>query len=198
MNERRSPALPIVQTVLGGGAAMVVVALFLTGVAQREIVPRIRARAEEAITRSTAALRPAPAAETEVPADTVAAAPQDSLSALRVQIETERVFLEAQKQELAQMRAGVDSAMAERRRAQGTELGRQAKLLAGMKPVEAARILAAMDDASVAALLAKMNARAASKVMAQLDATRVARLALAAIGDAPAEAAPGTATESVR
>ncbi len=196
----------------GGGAVMVVLALFLTGLAQREIIPRIQARAEDAMNRAKERARPPakaePAPAASAAADSTRTAPADSLAALSTQMETQRTFLEGQKQELARMRAALDSASAARREIRGEELAKQAKLLAGMKPLEAARILSAMDDASVSALLGKMNARAASKVMAQLDAGRMARLTLAAIGEsgpvpakggAPSPAAPpGPANETTR
>ncbi len=42
----------------GGGAALVVAALFMTGLAQRQIMPWARARAERAMERATSAVKP--------------------------------------------------------------------------------------------------------------------------------------------
>jgi flagellar motility protein MotE (MotC chaperone) len=170
--------------VLGGGAALVVAVLFLTGLAQREIIPRIRERADRAVAMATKKAPP-PAenkASLAVPSDSLPQSGADSLEALRTQVETQRQFLERQKQDLTRMRGSIDSLVGGYEARQGAELKRQAKLLAGMKAEEAARILQAMDDATVSALLARMNARAAALVLPKLDASRVARLTMAAIG----------------
>lgn len=160
---------------------MVVLALFLTGLAQKEILPRMRARAEKAMAQHVRKPEPAPQEETAL-IDSVGPAPVDSLEALRTQMETQRRFLESQKDEMARLRGGVDSLLALHEQVQGKELARQAKLLAGMRAEEAAKILEAMDDATLSALLQAMNARAAAKVLARLDAGRAAQLAMVAIG----------------
>jgi flagellar motility protein MotE (MotC chaperone) len=176
-----SPLGSILALVFGGGAALVVLSLFLTGLAQNEIIPRVRDRAARAVAAHTPRKEPA-AAVSATPIDTLRTAPRDSLEALATQMETERQFLDGRKDELTRLRGGIDSLLTKHQEAQSKELIRQAKLLASMRPEEAAQVLAAMDDATVSALLETMNARAASKVLAKLDAQRVARLSMAAIG----------------
>lgn len=178
---------------LGGGAALVVAALFMTGLAQRQIMPWARARAEQAMARATSAVKPGskapPTSAAGEPgaagaaggtADS-AAAKGFSLQALGAQIETQKTFLAQREAELARMRAGIDSLHQESKGIDDTERKRQAKLLAAMKPDEAARVLGQMDDATLSALLDAMSAKAAAKVMAKLDPGRVARLTTLAL-----------------
>jgi flagellar motility protein MotE (MotC chaperone) len=170
--------------IFGGGAALVIIVLFMTGLAQKEIVPRIRQRAERALAVATKKAQP-PAesvAAPQSPSDSLRASEADSLEALRAQVETQRQFLDRQKQDLVRMRGTIDSLVTAYQGRQNAELNRQAKLLAGMKAEEAARILEVMDDATISAILARMNARAAGKVLPKLDTSRVARLTMAAIG----------------
>jgi flagellar motility protein MotE (MotC chaperone) len=179
-----SNVLSFLILIFGGGAVMVLAVLFMTGLAQREIVPKIRQRAERAVAMATKKARPpqesAPAAQS--PSDSLRQSEADSLEALRAQMDTQKQFLDRQRQELARIRTDIDSLVGAYQGRQNAELNRQAKLLAGMKAEEAARILEVMDDATVSALLGRMNARAAGKVLPKLDASRVARLTMAAIG----------------
>jgi flagellar motility protein MotE (MotC chaperone) len=172
----------ILLLIFGGGAVLVVVLLFMTGLAQREIVPRIKARAEQAMAAATQKAQPAPAETAAVAADSTLHSGADSLEALRTQVETQKRFMEEQRQELSKMRGTLDSLVTRYTGGQNQELNRQAKLLAAMNADDAARILQAMDDATVSALLGRMNARAAAKLLPKLDASRVAHLAMAAIG----------------
>lgn len=206
----------ILGLLFGGGAALVVAALFMTGLAQQQIMPWARARAERAMERATSAVKPGSKAPTTgamgepgaagarplaggsapltggtasgartaggaaIPAD-AAAGQGDSLQALSVQIETQKEFLAQREAELTRMRAGIDSLHQASKGIDDTERKRQGKLLAAMKPDEAARVLEQLDDPTLALLLDAMNAKAAAKVMAKLDAGRVARLTSRAV-----------------
>lgn len=190
-----SPLGSILGLLLGGGAILVVAALFMTGLAQREIMPRVQARAERAMERATSAVKPgsktpgedaagsAKDGLTAGPADSARAggAPSDSVQTLSMQIETQKSFLVQREADLKRMRAGIDSLKQKTDSIDDAELKRQAKLFAAMKPDEAARVLGAMDDATLALVLDAMNAKAAAKVMARLDAGRVAALASRAV-----------------
>jgi flagellar motility protein MotE (MotC chaperone) len=169
-----------------------VAALFMTGLAQRQIMPWARARAERALERATSAVKPgskAPAggagmedlAATAADSAGTGGASRDSIQALSVQIETQKSFLAQREAELKRMRAGIDSLQQKTDVVDDAELKRQAKLFAAMKAEEAALVLGAMDDATLALLLDAMNAKAAAKVMAKLDAGRVARLTSRAV-----------------
>jgi len=190
-----SPLGSVLALLFGGGAAMVVIALFMTGLAQNTILPGLRARAERAVqgVRPGGGGAPADSAATSetggvaegataVPSPDAAA--EDSLVALRSQLETEKVFLAERERELQRLRGGIDSLLGGRQALQEAELKRQAKLLAAMRAEEAARVLEAMPDDLVQALLAQMNARAASKVLGKLDPVRVARLSTRAMTQA--------------
>jgi flagellar motility protein MotE (MotC chaperone) len=195
----RSALGSLLGLLFGGGAVLVVAALFMTGLAQREILPRVRARAERAMERATSAVKPgskAPAGDATganvgsagagmnglaVGAADTAGAPRDSVQALSAQMETQKSFLAQREVDLKRIRAGIDSLQHKADVVDGAELKRQAKLFAAMKAEEAALVLGAMDDATVALLLDAMNAKAAAKVMARLDAGRVARLASRAV-----------------
>jgi hypothetical protein len=194
----------------------------MTGLAQQQIMPWARARAERAMERATSAVKPGSKAPTTgamgepgaagarplaggsapltggtasgagtaggagsaggaaIPAD-AAAGQGDSLQALSVQIETQKEFLAQREAELTRMRAGIDSLHQASKGIDDTERKRQGKLLAAMKPDEAARVLEQLDDPTLALLLDAMNAKAAAKVMAKLDAGRVARLTSRAV-----------------
>jgi flagellar motility protein MotE (MotC chaperone) len=195
--EGSSPIGSILGTLIGGGILLVVLALFMTGLAQREILPRIKQRAENTMARAAAAVKPGKkgaaadstgaavggATSGSVAGDSTATtqAQRDSLQALSVQLETQKSFLAGQEAELKKMRAGMDSLGGKSPAVDDAARKKQAKLLAAMKPAEAARVLSAMDDETVAMLLDVMNAKAAAKVMAQLDAVRVARLTTRAL-----------------
>lgn len=174
---------------------LVVAALFMTGLAQREILPRVRARAQRAMDRATSAVKPGSKAPADgaggVGVDSLTAgasdsagvggASRDSVQTLSSQIETQKSFLAQREADLKRIRAGIDSLQQKTDVIDDTELKRQAKLFAAMKPAEAALVLGAMDDATLGLLLDAMNAKAAAKVMARLDAGRVARLASRAV-----------------
>jgi flagellar motility protein MotE (MotC chaperone) len=203
-----SPLGSILGLLFGGGAALVVAALFMTGLAQRQIVPWARSRAEQAVARATSAVKPgsktsetlasdgtggagpagsasptggaSPAGVAASPADSVAAQ-GFTLQALSAQIETQKTFLAQREAELTRMRAGIDSLHQASSGIDDAERKRQAKLLSAMKPDEAARVLGQMDDATLAVLLDAMNAKAAAKVMARMDPARMAKLTTRAV-----------------
>lgn len=190
-----SPLGSVLALLFGGGAAMVVIALFMTGLAQNTILPGVRARAERAVqgvrlggggapADSAASAEEGGAAADGAAVSGAEAAAEDSLVALRSQLETEKVFLAERERELQRLRGGIDSLLNGRQALQEAELKRQAKLLAAMRAEEAARVLEAMPDDLVQALLAQMNARAASKVLGKLDPVRVARLSTRAMTQA--------------
>jgi flagellar motility protein MotE (MotC chaperone) len=196
--------------IFGGGAALVIISLFLTGLAQKELLPRLRERTGKAVAAATEKAKHGPlgrltgektetAGRTSLaPADSAGSATRgDSLAALTTQLETQRAFLEREKSELLRVRSGIDSVMSRYSTAQGSELTRQAKLLAGMRPEEAAAVMESMDDAAISALVGKMSSRSASRTLAKLDARRVARLSMAAIsgGDPGEFFAPGAAAD---
>ncbi|MBK8231926.1 MAG: hypothetical protein IPK72_15395 [Candidatus Eisenbacteria bacterium] len=172
-----------------------VVAMYATGVAQRYLMPILKAKALD-LADTVEGRKPSAAA-----ADSASTAPQDSLRALLTQIETERVALAQEKDELASLRSEIDSVMTGFKALQSSEADRQAILLAKMTPDEAAMILEEMDDVALDAVLSRMTPKAASRVMGRIDPTRLARLAMEGIGaDAMAEVAvpPGaTAPTSV-
>lgn len=169
------PAMLI--TIVGFGLVMLVAALFMTGLAQNHIWPRIQARIDQAVQ----AVKPggdAPSDSLVVAAPEPDVAPADSLEALLAQVETQQEFLEAQHTELTQLRAQIDSLVVELETVQNAEVARQAKLFAAMRPEEAAAVLAAVDDRTLVAILRTMNARAASKLMPKLNPRRLARLSM--------------------
>lgn len=164
--------LPAILAVsVGGFLVLTAGSLFATGIAQRELWPRLKARLQAETARVTGK---APSA---APADSsFTESPEDSLRALRAQVETQRRLLEAEREELVRARTGIDSVMNRFAEAQGTEAARQARLLAKMDPRAAGAILARMDDAGLRAVLLRMPDKAASKVLAVLDPERVAVL----------------------
>jgi len=172
----------ILTLLLGGGAVMVVLMLFLTGLAQKEILPRIQRRAERAVAAATRKAAPQQEAAAATSSDSLRQAGADSLEALRAQIETQKRLLQRRKEDLNRMRTGIDSLLAAYRTGQDKEIGRQAKVIGAMRPEEAAQVLEVMDDHTVSALLQRMDTRAAGKILAKLDALRAARLTMASIG----------------
>lgn len=170
--------LSMIAVVVGSGLVMLVAALFLTGLAQERIIPMIEARIDQAISGSPAE---------EAPADSLAAAEKSeqplpgSEDALLAQIDTQKLFLQAQELELQRMRAQIDSLVAELETLHNDEVTRQAKLFAAMKPDDAASVLASVDDPTLVAILKAMNARAASQVAARIHPRRLAKLSMEGI-----------------
>jgi flagellar motility protein MotE (MotC chaperone) len=170
--------------VVGGGLAMVVIGLFLTGLAQEHIIPYFKERAEGAMNQAKEKAEETVAGLQKAEQDSlpeVQAPEADSLAAFLTQAETQKKFLEERKRELEGIRSEIDALLTQSESAQDEELMRQSKLLAGMRPAEAAKVLAMMDDGSVRGILGAMNSRAAAKVVAQMDARRVARLSMTAL-----------------
>jgi flagellar motility protein MotE (MotC chaperone) len=164
--------------VLGGGLIMFVAALFLTGLAQQRILPMIQARIDQAVSSVRSESAPADTASVDVLPEMTESGSADVLLA---QIETQKIFLQAQEQELQRMRAQIDSLVTELETLHNTEVTRQAKLFAAMKPDQAAAVLASVDDPTLVAILKAMNARAASQVAAQIHPRRLAKLSMEGI-----------------
>ncbi|MFN8548495.1 MAG: hypothetical protein U0527_11200 [Candidatus Eisenbacteria bacterium] len=154
-----------------------VAAMFMTGVAQRYLVPILKQKAI-GLADTVEGRKPAASAADSSAAD----APADSLRGLLTQIETERTMLDQEKLELRTLRGSIDSLMVNFKQTQSSEATRQAALLGKMLPDEAALILEQMDDASLNAVLTRMTPKQASRVMSKLDPSRMARLAMQGIG----------------
>ena len=171
-----STVLSMLVVVLGGGLVMLVATLFLTGLAQERIIPMVQLRIEQAVSGEPAesapdSLESVEEAESSLP-------PADALAA---QIETQKMFLQAQERELRGMRAQIDSLVAELETLHTEEVTRQAKLFAAMKPDDAASVLASVDDPTLVAILKAMNARAASQVASKIHPRRLAKLSMEGI-----------------
>jgi flagellar motility protein MotE (MotC chaperone) len=168
--------LSMLAVVLGGGLVMLVATLFLTGLAQERIIPMIQLRIEQAVSGEPAESAADSLASFEVPESSLP--PADALAA---QIETQKMFLQAQERELRAMRAQIDSLVAELETLHNDEVTRQAKLFAAMKPDDAASVLASVDDPTLVAILKAMNARAASQVASKIHPRRLAKLSMEGI-----------------
>jgi flagellar motility protein MotE (MotC chaperone) len=152
------------------------VILFATGIAQNAIIPRLKARAEEAP-------QPAASEAAEPEARGEAAVPvlgggmeADSLRAVRMQVKLEQ-------EQLAARTAELQAAMAEWKAKQQTldaeaakRVAALAKVYSSMKPEAAARVLMRLDDATFEQVLAKLDKRQAGKILALIDPERMARL----------------------
>ena len=158
-------------------AVFLVAAMFVTGVAQRYLIPILKQKAVGLVDK-VERRGPAP----PVAGDSAVVAAPDSLRGLLTQIDTERARLEEEKLELRALRGSIDSVVVEFRNRQNAEAARQAVLFAKMLPEDAAQIMQALDDAALNAVLARMTPKAASRVMSKLDPARLARLAMEGIG----------------
>lgn len=175
--------------VIGGGVVMVVIGLFLTGLAQQHIIPYFRHRAQTAMERAKEQVGEKLSRTAEPAPEEIVLHDEeeiDNLAAFLTQAETQRKMLEEERRRLERVRTQIDSLMALSVSGQDGELTRQAKLLGGMRPEEAARVLAMMDDGSVRGIIGAMNPRDAAKVVAKMDARRVARLSMTALRQAEA------------
>jgi flagellar motility protein MotE (MotC chaperone) len=171
-----STILSMAIVVLGGGLVMLVATLFLTGLAQERIIPMIQTRIDQAVSGSPSDEAPADSLVVEESEPT-----PDPADVLLAQIDTQKVFLQAQERELQWMRGQVDSLVAELQTLHNAEVTRQAKLFAAMKPDDAASVLASVDDPTLVAILKAMNARAASQVAAKIHPRRLAKLSMEGI-----------------
>ena len=177
-----STVLAMLAICIGGGLVMFVGSLFLTGLAQKRIIPLMSARVDAAISSLPLVGEDDEGNEGGSADSTLGATAPDSVEAFLTQLETHRTFLDRQREDLLEMRADLDSLTIHFQTGQSEEVTRQAKLFAGMGETEAAKILRNVDDATLVAILRKMNSRAAAKVMAELDPRRLARLSMEGIG----------------
>ncbi len=187
-SEGAGAAGSFVLLVIGGGLTMVVIGLFLTGLAQEHIIPYFRNRAQTAMEGARKKVEEKLSPQEEIVPEVAVSVEEevDTLAAFLTQAETHKKMLAEEKRELERVRAQIDSLRALSVSEQTEELTRQAKLLAGMRPEEAARVLSMMDDGSVRGIITAMNSRDAAKVVAQMDARRVARLSMTALRQAEA------------
>lgn len=154
-----------------------VAAMFVTGVAQRYLIPILKQKAVGLANRLEGRAPVQPAL-----VDSSTSEAPDSLRSLLTQIETERTRLDEEKLELRSLRGSIDSVVVEFRSRQNAEAARQAVLFAKMQPEDAALIMQGLDDPALNAVLTRMTPKAASRVMAKLDPARLARLAMEGIG----------------
>jgi len=158
---------------------LTVVMLFVTGVAQRTIIPRLQQRAEQAVAEPAegAASSPAAAEPSSAPPPAGSeATPFDSLRALRAQIRVEQARLEARSDTLAAQIAEWKQLRAAAENAAGERVAALAKIYATMKPEAAARALVRLDDETFERVLARIDRRQAGKILSLIDPERVARL----------------------
>ncbi len=183
--------LGLVAVFLATAIVLTVAMLFVTGVAQRGILPRVRAKAFRAVPETPEATAPAlaagdrsaPGGESDrdahasgQPQPDLTPAQLDSLKALKAQIQTSRVSLddriaEAQQEarRLVEERSQADEEAEQRIKA-------LAKVYSSMKPEAAARVMAHLDDDTFARVLDKVDRRQAAKILTYIDPARVARL----------------------
>jgi len=172
----------LLATFAASALVITVVMLFVTGVAQRGILPRRQRRAVPA----GPANEPAPAGATaSAAADSSAGRAADpafallvadSLRALRDQVQMEQERLAAQNSALEQTMGSWQTARKESAAEADRRLADLAKIYGNMKPEAAARVLARLDDETFERVLARIEKRQAAKILALLDPERVARL----------------------
>ncbi len=150
-----------------------VIMLFVTGVAQRGILPRLKGRAERAIP---------PSVEVQALESEIGVGPEgvgtalDSLRALKQQIRVGSQMLDARITDLQQETARLESERTFADRDAEARIAKLAKVYSGMKPEAAARIMIYLDDDTFTKVLNKLNQRQAGKILAYIDPVRVARL----------------------
>jgi len=191
--------LGLLAVFVAAAIVLTVVMLFVTGVAQQGILPRVRARAlravnpapvDSALVQSQVPGAPAagpgepqtaggiaPGSEDPAtgPLPAASEAQLDSLRTLKDQIRVGRESLDDRFSTVHQ-----EALRLERERALADEeaerrLRTLAKVYSSMKPEAAARVMASLDDTTFARVLAKLDRRQAAKVLALLDPERVAR-----------------------
>jgi|GEM_PF-1515314 len=151
-----------------------VLMLFITGVAQQSLIPRLKARSERAVPEPIPTL----ATPTEKTADSTETtiAQLDSLRALKQQIRIEQEALDQrianiqqESADLVDQRKGADKDTA-------TRIAKLAKIYSGMKPAAAAQVMAYLDDEIFMRVFTKIKPAQAAKIMAYSDPVRMARL----------------------
>jgi flagellar motility protein MotE (MotC chaperone) len=182
---------------------LTVVLLFVTGVAQQGILPRVRARALRALNPvpadSTAAQTQGQEsatqeASTSAEPQSAEAAPEaggapaggaapalsqaqlDSLRTLNDQIRVGRESLEDRISTVHQEAVRLEQERSAADEEADRRLKTLAKVYSSMKPEAAARVMASLDDTTFARVLSQLDRRQAAKVLALLDPERVARL----------------------
>jgi flagellar motility protein MotE (MotC chaperone) len=171
--------LGILAVFMATAVLMLFVMLFVTGVAQRQILPRMQLRAEQAAP-------PLPSGDsadtTRIEASPGVAKPAwspatiDSLRALKQQIRIQKQALDAR---ITEMNTAAERLERERTLAddeRDAEISEMAKVYANMKPLAAAQVMAHLDDKTFKLVFDKLNKRQAAKIMAFIDPARIARL----------------------
>ncbi len=151
-----------------------VLMLFVTGVAQRSIIPRLKARSERAVPELVQAPE---VVSGEVDDSALATSAQlDSLRALKQQV---RIEQEALDQRITNIQIEAADLMSKRKGADeetSASIAKMAKIYSGMKPVAAAQVMAYLDDVTFMRVFTKIKPAQASKIMSYSDPVRMARL----------------------
>ena len=151
-----------------------VLMLFVTGVAQRSIIPRLKARSQRAVPELVSAPE---VVSKEVDISALATSAQlDSLRALKQQV---RIEQEALEQRITNIQIEAADLMSKRQGADeetSAKITKMAKIYSGMKPQAAAGVMSYLDDVTFMRVFTKIKPAQASKIMSYSDPVRMARL----------------------
>ena len=178
--------LGILAVFAASAIVITLVMLFVTGLAQRQLLPRMRIRAEQALPEkpvSEADALLAPAGVTGAPPSVgEPAAPKwspgalDSLKALKQQIRIGQEGLDARLEEVRRMTEQLQKERATADEAADARMAEMAKVYSNMKPQAAAQVMAYLDDKTFKQVFDQLNKRQAAKILAFINPARVARL----------------------
>lgn len=172
----------LVLLLLASGVSVFVSMMFLTGVAQRGVIPRI----QSAVRQSAPAIPP-PAPDDAVPPVQWRPAAIDSVAGVGRQIEAESRALDERMRRLQEnieshlSRAG-DGAEDGDGGGSGAKLEKLTKIYAGMKASQAALALASLTDREAEVILTRLPSRQASQILGAMDPARAARFTRRVLG----------------
>ncbi|MFH1144396.1 MAG: hypothetical protein V1774_07640 [Candidatus Eisenbacteria bacterium] len=190
MNQHGSTSLwGLLATFAATAVVITIGMLFVTGVAQRTILPRLKQRAANAVPVAVVPAADSSALLVAGSPAAPAAAPGaiDSLRALREQMQLEQ---EQMEQTEADLRSTISAWESQRQEADTQADGRLrdlAKIYGNMKPEAAARVMARLDDHTFERVFARIEKRQAAKILSLLDPERAAQLARRAANSSRAD-----------
>lgn len=184
-------ALGVLVVFLASAVVLTGVMLFVTGVAQKGILPRVKARALRGIPEQTGPeaavagvqpettsvqVMPIPAEPGEVVEVEWSAGQLDSLRALKQQIRVGQEAMDARIAEIRREAARLEEERTIADKAAARRISNLAKIYSSMKPEAAARIMVHLDDETFTLVFNKINSRQAAKIFVFVDPARIARL----------------------
>ncbi|MBU1701719.1 MAG: hypothetical protein KJ970_14760 [Candidatus Eisenbacteria bacterium] len=202
-NRGSGSALAFIAVLVASCLTIFVSMMFITGAAQRGVIPRVKKMMEPDVIEVKAkenTISEMPKTKPKAPPVKWESAPWDSIRTIERWRRVEEEDFEGRMSRLEgllQVRLSESLATSESL-TEEERVSRLVKIFSGMKPLEAARVLSGLTNAEAELLLTQMSPRQASKVLGALEPGRAARLSKRVLGLAPEPEVNETTTNDNR